>query len=468
MIIEFSKFTPDQKHLPSVYIIGSGLAGLAAAHILEERGIDCIVFESGTGPGQRTWNISSDPMEMADYGIPESYSQLHIRREPGGGANVWGGWCTSLRSLTMSRTDLADYPSWPITRQDLLPYYQKAGQWLAMEGVDKAMHDEVLVDGSKGLCVKQFGFSPPIRYETALKQPIEQSSKITLVTGATVDSIIFNGNKAQSIVFVEQGRTRKIDIPGQLILAGGAVGNSRLIARSLDQLETGKALRPYVGNYYFEHPHCYAMGKVVFSPDLAATISDQKYWSTYFISITPSAEYLKSHGLTDFNFQLHKVEVDAASAEELAIAKNYEALYGIQPVFYLCTLGMEQMPRPNNTVLNIDTLERRQDGHLHLDMTQQHAVIDAARTWLYNLGVHAWNGADPAPSIQAVGHLHGTTRMGTSPENGVVDSDCRLFGAENLYLAGSSIFPTGGFTNPTMTIVALAMRLAEHLSGARK
>jgi choline dehydrogenase-like flavoprotein len=45
----------------------------------------------------------------------------------------------------------------------------------------------------------------------------------------------------------------------------------------------------------------------------------------------------------------------------------------------------------------------------------------------------------------------------------VVDADCRLHGIENLYLAGSSIFPTAGYVNPTLTIVALALRLADHL-----
>jgi choline dehydrogenase-like flavoprotein len=60
-------------------------------------------------------------------------------------------------------------------------------------------------------------------------------------------------------------------------------------------------------------------------------------------------------------------------------------------------------------------------------------------------------------------HFIGATRMANSPENGVVNSDCRVFGLENLYLGGCSVFPTGGHANPTLTIVALAIRLADHL-----
>jgi choline dehydrogenase-like flavoprotein len=53
--------------------------------------------------------------------------------------------------------------------------------------------------------------------------------------------------------------------------------------------------------------------------------------------------------------------------------------------------------------------------------------------------------------------------MGHSPATSVVNADCRLHTVPNVYVAGSSVFPTGGYANPTYTIVALAIRLAEHL-----
>ncbi|MBA2564923.1 MAG: GMC family oxidoreductase [Gemmatimonadetes bacterium] len=60
-------------------------------------------------------------------------------------------------------------------------------------------------------------------------------------------------------------------------------------------------------------------------------------------------------------------------------------------------------------------------------------------------------------------HHMGTTRMHRDPRLGVVDPDCRVHGVKNLFAAGSSVFPTAGYTNPTLTIVALAIRLADHL-----
>jgi choline dehydrogenase-like flavoprotein len=57
--------------------------------------------------------------------------------------------------------------------------------------------------------------------------------------------------------------------------------------------------------------------------------------------------------------------------------------------------------------------------------------------------------------------------MADSPEHGVVDANCRVHGVANLYIAGSSVFTTGGASNPTLTLVALALRLADHLRSQR-
>ena len=71
------------------------------------------------------------------------------------------------------------------------------------------------------------------------------------------------------------------------------------------------------------------------------------------------------------------------------------------------------------------------------------------------------------PSLRTIGSHHhmGTTRMHRDPNRGVVDSDCRVHGLSNLFIAGSSVFPTFGTANPTLTIMALADRLADHLQG---
>ena len=66
-------------------------------------------------------------------------------------------------------------------------------------------------------------------------------------------------------------------------------------------------------------------------------------------------------------------------------------------------------------------------------------------------------------SFTDASHHIGTTRMGISDNYGVVNRDCKVFGIENLFIAGSSVFPTSGFANPLLTSVALALRLCDHL-----
>ena len=71
---------------------------------------------------------------------------------------------------------------------------------------------------------------------------------------------------------------------------------------------------------------------------------------------------------------------------------------------------------------------------------------------------------DPAAAaFSDMAHPAGTTRMGTDPATSVVDENARIHGTDGLYVAGSSVFPTPGHANPTLMIVALSIRLADHL-----
>lgn len=79
--------------------------------------------------------------------------------------------------------------------------------------------------------------------------------------------------------------------------------------------------------------------------------------------------------------------------------------------------------------------------------------------WLFETGPYVGR------ELLRTHHHIGTTRMAADPREGVVDANCRVHGTRNLFVAGCSVFPTGGHANPTLTIVALALRLADHLRG---
>ena len=115
----------------------------------------------------------------------------------------------------------------------------------------------------------------------------------------------------------------------------------------------------------------------------------------------------------------------------------------------------------------LPVLEWRLSGSDH--RTAQ-VTMRAARDMLAALGARnirqrMRTGSWPTDTLGGPHHL-GTTRMGQSPSAGVVDSDCKVYGIRNLYIAGGSVFPTSGYAPPTLTVIALSFRLADHLSNS--
>jgi choline dehydrogenase-like flavoprotein len=129
---------------------------------------------------------------------------------------------------------------------------------------------------------------------------------------------------------------------------------------------------------------------------------------------------------------------------------------------------VEQSPHPENRV----TLSARRDSlgvplpALHWSWrADDHARLERLRALiardLERIGtVTVDTDARPDPNAH---HHAGTTRMHDDPMLGVTDRDGRVHATDNLYVAGASTFPTAGFANPTLSIVALAVRLARHL-----
>ncbi len=140
--------------------------------------------------------------------------------------------------------------------------------------------------------------------------------------------------------------------------------------------------------------------------------------------------------------------------------------------------SIEQTPRPENRVTlgqRLDPLGRPQlEVHWHwpeedVEQTLRAQALFARGLERAGLGrVERYFEKDGSPHLERpIGshHLMGTTRMHADARKGVVDAQCRVHGTDNLYVAGSSVFPSGGYANPTLTLVALALRLADHLKG---
>jgi choline dehydrogenase-like flavoprotein len=149
---------------------------------------------------------------------------------------------------------------------------------------------------------------------------------------------------------------------------------------------------------------------------------------------------------------------------------NKERIYNVFEVLH----QTEQTPHPDNRVMlgaEYDKLGRRKvkmqtcwrDADIQgIKRAQAVFAEEIARAGLGRFEV-ALDGELPLLDTAGTSHHMGTTRMHIDPKQGVVDENCRVHGVSNLFIASSSVFPTGGYANPTLTIAALALRLADRV-----
>jgi len=143
------------------------------------------------------------------------------------------------------------------------------------------------------------------------------------------------------------------------------------------------------------------------------------------------------------------------------------------PKTFVAVYFCEQPPMPSSRV----SLSQDRTDRFGLPLLKLHWDLDGAFTdsvlrmqalvgrEIERSGFGRLEPGTGTPAFTDASHHMGTTRMGATARDGVVDADCRVHGVDNLYVAGSSVFPCAGHANPTLTIVALAERLAAHLRG---
>lgn len=355
------------------------------------------------------------------------------------------------------------------------------------------------------------------------------SPKIRVVLHANAVNIKASAD-ARSIEHVEvrtlDGKARQVEAR-HFVLACGAIENSRLLLASNDVEANGLGnSRDLVGRYFMEHPTgrvgrietrnpyaLWAMFQKRFmraGPPLAPALrlgeETQRRESALNSIVTFKLQRDPKHGVALGNKVYHRLKHSISPTRRgRALDHAYRALRawfhrdlrgfvekarskaGMTGV-YLITRG-EQAPNPDSRVVLSATRDalgsRRANLDWQLSAIDKHTVQVIARTfdaefrrlghgvvtpaaWLAEPGVQ-WP-ADHTVGNHPLANYHqvGGTRMGSSPASSVVDADCRVHGLENLFVAGSSVFPTSGWANPTLTIVALAMRLSEHLHAKLK
>lgn len=493
-------------------IVGAGAAGITLGMALAKRGVGVCLIESG--------GLEHDPVTQDLYGgtisgsayLPLDQSRL---RYLGGTTNHWGGWCRPLDGIDFERRDWVPFSGWPIARSDLDPYYVEA-QALCELGSFEYDRIEFWLGraAASGQAVESldirtavFQFSPPTLFGERYKQDLQSLADMKVLLNSTV--VGFETNPDTSLVsglrVVTASSSEFRVVSPVCVLAAGGIENARLLLLPTPARPHGLGNdADLVGRFFMDHPILpNAATIVVRSPDgILELFGDRTIvaGSTIRACLAPTDRYLRTRRGLNFlatvgpvaYYRSDGVRVVEGNRSEDGPQLGYRLLRltrdldipprspnrppGVSATEYSIGISCEVEPNPNNRVTLSDQLDALGVPRIHLhwrpssaDRASLHAGLMAIGQSLtaQRLGrfrLTAARSEEWSADLVWGCHHSGTTRMSREPTAGVVNRDCRVHGLGNLYVMGSSVFPTVGAANPTLTIVALALRLADILT----
>ena len=444
-----------------VIVAGSGLAAYALSRRLSAAGRRVLILE--TGHDAYDDEIQTRFTRMYGRGhFDGAYWPGHWIRALGGTSAVWSGWCAPLSAR--------NFENWPIARPDLDPYYRLAAEYLRRSD-SFLTYSAPFLPGfvyrpmSLGLALR-LGQEPEL---------LDRLDTVDIALGTTLTALHPASDRgavaAISLHRPGASEQRLALRPSQVVvLAAGGIGNAQILLNS--RPDDGAAVgdeHDQVGRYLMEHPHLHGCARIVAPADLRLP-SVPFGFGRAADTVTPDDATHAAIGGLDVSLEFTEAEVDPAHPVERFLA---ERIGGPSKAFDL-TARAEMPPEPAN---RLELAEGRDPSGLRRVRALCYIGTDAFRAVDACLETLAATLIATGPArlriinrrmidgVTGGGHIMGTTRMGTSPRASVVDADCRVHGYRNLFVAGSSVFASGGQANPTLTLMALAARLGDHLAG---
>lgn len=491
-----------------ICIVGSGAAGISIALDWINTPYKVVLLESG---GFAYDDHVQDLYKGENTG--QKYYPLRSSRMSyfGGTTNHWAGMCSPFDDVDFRKRDWVPNSGWPITRKDLDPFYARATQVLKLGPNDFTLEywqkqvpnlNPFPLD-EKVIWFKMWQNSPLNGWSGGLakeyKDRILKAKNIHLFTHASMVDIRANDGVSQvTEVKVKNHAGKDHTVKAKhFILAGGAIQNARMLLAANSQAPRGLGNdSDKVGRYFMEHLEIHASELWVLKPFPTDLFNWGKIWcelgireevqeSNKILNGTAGPDLLAWQKNTPPRMESYQNEDPRKSwdnmmktwsdADSLAKRENKGAIaraYGLQT-------RLEQAPNPDSRVFlsaEKDALGVPQ-ANLHWALTEldKRSIRRISEIIGEEVGKAGFGRVrfieefrDPNDMTWPSGtnggwHHMGTTRMSDDPKTGVVDRNCQVHGIANLHVAGAACYATAGAPNPTLTLVALSLRLSDHV-----
>jgi choline dehydrogenase-like flavoprotein len=506
MHVDASKLQNNSIIEGDICIIGAGAAGISMALEWVNTPHKVILLEGG---GFQVESEIQDLYRGKNTGLryfPLQSARLHYF---GGTTGHWAGFCSTYDPIDFKKRAWVPHSGWPIARADLDAFYPRAQPLLELGPYEYDFSywkekDEALSPfpfDENVIWNKVWQFSPPTRFGTKYRDQIVNAKNIHLYTYANVTNITTNeAVKQVQQVTVKNLQGKQHTVKAKLfVMACCSIQNARLLLASNQQAPKGLGNNnDLVGRYFMEHLEinsahlylaktdalkAYRWESFVTKMRAELAIHEKKQEELQLLNGTCSLwPYMGKEPEAFINTFSDKADVKIKEWEEneKAFLEGKKGKSSLAPFkHYTLFTRMEQAPNPNSRI-TLDTekdalgmprvslhwqltpLEKKSTRKLYDLIGQQMGIAGLGRVklldWLEDEKNTQW------PDTTGGGWHHmGTTRMHDNPKEGVVDANCKVHGINNLFIAGASCFTTAGTANPTLTLVALTLRLSDHL-----
>jgi len=502
-----TRFLPNNSTIEGeICIVGAGAAGVSMALDLSDSGKKVILLEGGGFEFEQQMQDLYRGKSTGQRYYPLHGTRLHYF---GGTTGHWAGMCAPFDDIDFETRTWVPDSGWPISKKDLDPYYAKAHKILQLGPYEydlsywqKESADLIPFPIDQEVVWNKMWQFSEARFGKLYKDEVIASKKIHLYTYANVVDIVANENvsEIQELKIKNHaGKSHTIKAK-QFILACGAIQNARILLASNTQAKNGLGNdNDIVGRFFMEHLEI-ASGELWLAKPFPTDLYTRWGQPRAELAITRKAQTENrilngTLSLTPMSVAKHIIprmdllQVDDYNEAVKLFFENYgeaeekgkiENTGSISRAFEF-QIRIEQAPNPNSRITigsekdelgvprivfnwDLTALDKQSIRKINWLVGEQMGMADVGRVRLKEY-LRDENDLTWPSGTNAGWHHMGTTRMNNDPKKGVVNENCQVHGVNNLFVAGSGCYPTSGASNPTLTLVALSLRLSAYLKG---